>query len=456
MNEFFGSVIWLIVALGLLISFHEFGHFWVARRLGVKVLRFSVGFGRSIWQRTGKDGTEYAVALLPLGGYVRMLDEREDAVPADQVHMAFNRQPVLNRIAIVAAGPIFNLVLAVLMFWIMYMVGIADMRAVMGKTEGLAAAAGLSAEHTIVEVDGRSIETWSDAFQALVIPAVERRNVEVVQQANEFSNRTSHTLELSKLPAEFAETELLEYTGLSLWRPDISADLAEVREDMPAYQSGLRPGDRITSINGQEVSDWYDITRLITELGRDQPPLQVSWVRDELVMNAAIRPQIDEKSNRPLLGISPGPLSDAMREQYRSYQIVQHYGPIEALPKAFTHAVRLTSDTLSMLKQLVLGRASLDNLSGPITIARLANDSAALGVARFLAFLGLISLSLGILNLLPVPLLDGGHLMYYFIELVKGSPVPDKVQLAGQYVGVLLLASLMGLAIFNDILRLFA
>jgi regulator of sigma E protease len=455
MNEFFGSILWLIIALGLLISFHEFGHFWVARKCGVKVLRFAVGFGRPLWRRTGKDGTEYVIAALPLGGYVKMLDEREGDVDPAEAHMAFNRKPVWSRIAIVAAGPIFNLVLAVAVFWVMYMVGIADMRAVLGETTGLAAQAGLKAENAIVAVDDRDIETWSDAFQALVIPAVEKRDVEITQQHPQ-TGTSKHILRFSQLPKDFREVELLDASGLSVWRVPISAELSSAEETMPAYAAGLRPGDVITSINDQTVNDWYDITRLIAEHGQDLQPIKVTWQRAGAPMSAEIKPVLDDSGQRPLLGIRPAELPEAVQEQYRSYQVVQHYGPLEAFPKAFTHTTRLISDTLSMLKQLVLGRASLDNLSGPITIARLANDSAALGVARFLAFLGLISLSLGILNLLPVPLLDGGHLMYYFIELLKGSPVSDNFQMAGQYVGVVLLASLMGLAIFNDILRLFA
>lgn len=455
MSGIFGPVLWFIIAIGILVSFHEFGHFWVARRLGVKVLRFSVGFGRTLWQRTGKDGTEYAVAVLPLGGYVKMLDEREGDVDENERHMAFNRQSVWTRIAIVAAGPVFNLVLAVILLWIMYMVGIADVRAVLGDTKGLAADAGLHAEGIIVAVDERPVETWSDAFQALVIPALERRDV-IVTQESAHGGISQHRLELSELPDNFRELELLEFIGLSLWHVPRLPEISQVGDASPAERAGIQVGDRITQINGEVVNEWSDVTRIISQQAEAGQPLQVEWQRGAQAMSAEIVPVLEEKEQRLIIGIAPVGPSEAALEQARSYQIVQHYGPLEALGRAVVHLGRLTNDTLSMLKQLVLGRASLDNLSGPITIAQLANDSAALGVARFLAFLGLISLSLGILNLLPIPMLDGGHLMYYFIELIKGSPVPDKIQLAGQYVGVVALASLMGLAIFNDILRLFA
>ncbi|GAB4181638.1 MAG: RIP metalloprotease RseP [Wenzhouxiangellaceae bacterium] len=457
MNEFFGSVIWLIIALGILISFHEFGHFWVARRLGVKVLRFSIGFGRPLWRRIGKDGTEYVVAMLPLGGYVRMLDEREDEVPASQLHLAFNRKPVLSRIAIVIAGPLFNLILAVAAFWLMFVVGIADMRPVLGHTQGMAAEAGLQRGATLTEVDGRAVETWSDAFQALIIPAVERRDItlEVDDPVRGVSRRQ---LPLSQLDDEFHESALLEYTGLSLWRPDIPTVLGEMKPDMPASAAGLQMGDRIARINDTAIDTWHDLVEVIDEQAQANRPLRIEWTRAGETFSSDIVPISDNSDGkeRLIIGIQPAPLDEAAIEQWRSYQTIQRYGPVDALGVAVRHTVRLTTDTLSMLKQLVLGRASLDNLSGPITIAKLANDSASLGVARFLSFLGLISLSLGILNLLPIPMLDGGHLMYYLIELVKGGPVSEKVQIAGQYVGLVMLASLMGLAFFNDILRLLA
>lgn len=457
MNEFFGSVIWLIVALGVLISFHEFGHFWVARRLGVKVLRFSVGFGRPLWQRRGKDGTEYVIAALPLGGYVRMLDEREDEVAPEEAHLAFNRKPVLSRIAIVAAGPIFNLILAVAVFWVMFMIGITDMRPVIGETSKMTAAAGITPQAEIVRVGERQIETWSDAFQALLLPAMERQNT-IVEIDHPIHGRSRHELPFSQLPDDFSETQLLESIGIQPWRIPVAAILGEVRDGLPAAQAGLQPGDRLSRINGQAINDWYDVISVLNEQGEAGRALTVTWQRDGQTLSSDIIPTLDDSNGRPrpVLGISPNQPSADTLQQWQDYQTVVRYGPLDALGVAFRHTARLTSDTLSMLKQLVLGRASLDNLSGPITIARLANDSAGMGVARFLSFLGIVSLSLGILNLLPIPLLDGGHLLYYLIELAKGSPVPERIQIAGQYVGIFMLAGLMGLAIFNDILRLLA
>ena len=456
MGEVIGSIWWLLVALGLLITFHEFGHFWVARRLGVRVLRFSVGFGKPIWSRRGSDNTEYAVAAIPLGGYVKMLDEREGEVPPDQLDQAFNRKPVWARIAIVAAGPIFNLVFAVLAFWLMFLVGIPESRPVIGGVSGIALEAGIEPGDAIVAVDESDTRTWSHAMLELVTHALDRNNVDVTVE-NADGIRSEHTLELAALGADFSEEKTLEAIGLEPWRLEIPPVIGEVTNPSPAYQAGLYEGDRILSIAGEEVLSWSWIGHLVQTHGIEGEPLSITVDRDGTQLELEVRPRKEKSgwfSSRLLLGIRNAEISSEQRASLDRAAIVLRLGPLEGLQAAVKETWRLTGSTLGLLGRMITGKASVKNLSGPISIAQFANTSASAGLSHFLFFLGAISLSLGILNLLPIPVLDGGHLLYYLIELVKGSPVSDQAQIAGQYFGLIALAGLMSLAFVNDILRL--
>jgi regulator of sigma E protease len=457
MGEILGSIWWLLVALGLLITFHEFGHFWVARRLGVRVLRFSIGFGRPLWSRRAADGTEYVVAAVPLGGYVKMLDEREGDIPTEQLDRAFNRKPVASRIAIVSAGPIFNLVFAVLAFWLMFLVGIPESRPVIGASSGLAAAAGIEAGDAIVAVEGNETRTWSHAILELVAHALDREDVSVtVEDASGI--RSEHELRLSRLGADFSEEKTLEAVGVEPWRLKVTPVVGEVTPDSAALEAGLREGDRIVSIGGEEVPDWSWIGLLVQKHGVAGQPLPLTIERDGMRLELKVRPRKESTglfSSRLILGVRNADISAEQRAALERAAIVLRMGPIEGLGAAFRETVRLTGSTLGLLGRMVTGKASVKNLSGPISIAQFANSSASAGLSHFLFFLGAISLSLGILNLLPIPVLDGGHLLYYLIELVKGSPVSEQAQVAGQYFGLIALAGLMGLAFINDILRLF-
>jgi regulator of sigma E protease len=446
MGDFLGSVWWMIVSLGVLVTFHEFGHYWVARRSGVRVLRFSVGFGRPLWMRRGRDGTEYVIAALPLGGYVRMLDEREGDVAPEEAPHAFNRQSVWKRIAIVAAGPVANLVLCVALLWAMFVVGRPDYAPVVGRAEGIAAQAGLRPGDTLLKVGNRETPTWSDAALALTTAALDREQVRLEVRDRDGDVET-HTLDLGRLPAKFDEPRATEAIGLTPRHRLLPAVIGNIGAGTPAY-GVLAEGDRITAIDGQPVATFDDIPPLLQRLARGGYPGMVEVERDGKRLALEVSPRkLRREDGSEYFGIGIGPAAAPAP----AYDAILRRGPIAAFPAAIGETARLAQDSLGMIGRMFSGRASLQNVSGPITIARVANASAQMGPAWFLNFLALLSLSLAIINLFPIPVLDGGHLLYYLIELVKGSPLSERAMAAGQYVGLALLAGLMGLALFNDV-----
>jgi len=451
MGTFLGSLWWMLVALGVLVTFHEFGHYWVARRCGVKVLRFSVGFGRPLWSRRGKDGTEYVVAAIPLGGYVRMLDEREDDVSLADVDRAFNRQHVWKRIAIVAAGPLANLVLAVGLLWAMLVVGRPDYAPVVGKVEGLAAQAGLQPGDRIVAVGDRGTPTWSELAMALALSVLDRRPVDLEVQRG--SDAPVHrTLALQDVPDRIDETRALQATGIvprHFMQPPV---VGAVRADTPAW-GVLAEGDRITAIDASPVAYFDDIPPLVKSLGERGGPGMVEVERDGERLALEITPVRDSAAAPTasgwVLGIAPAPNREPPRDA------VLRLGPLAAIPAAFRETGFQVRQLYNLVTLAFAGRVSVQNtVAGPVTIATAANDFASRGFATFLNFLALLSVSLAILNLLPIPVLDGGHLLYYLIELATGRPLGDRAMAVGQYIGLALIAGLMGLAFYNDILRM--
>ncbi len=451
MTEFLASAWWLVVSLGILVTIHEFGHFWVARRCGVRVLRFSIGFGRALWRRLGADGTEYRVAAIPLGGYVKMLDEREYEVPEADAGQAFNRQPVWKRIAIVAAGPAANLLLCFLLLWAMFVVGRPDHAPALGPSTGIAAESGLRNGDRVDAVDGRATATWMELQMALLPAALDRADVPLRVTGPDGAQREV-VLQLSRLPPDFDQRQVLRSIGVVPRHFVVPADIGRVLPDGAAW-GVLAEGDRITAIDGRPVESFSDIAPLVQALGERGGEAMVEVSRDGQRLAFPLRPRemADADGNRRwVLGIeAPGSVELPPKDA------VQRYGPVAAVPAAAREMGQLTGQLLGMIQRAFTGRLALENtVAGPLTIARATNAYASQGVAWYLTILALLSLSIAMLNLLPIPLLDGGHLLYYLIELVKGSPLSERAMAAGQYVGLVLLAGLMGLAFYNDILQL--
>jgi regulator of sigma E protease len=448
MSQYAGWIWWLIVSLGILVTFHEFGHYWVARRCGVKVLRFSVGFGRPIWRRTGRDGTEYVVGWIPLGGYVRMLDEREGDVPDALLVQAFNRKSVFQRFAVVAAGPLFNLVLCIALLWAMFVVGKADFLPLVGQAQGISADAGLRPDDRILSVDGQRMDTWTHVQMALATAAVDQRPVQVeVLRGNGDSAQLRLGLEnISPSPRPAA---VLRDIGLVPRQFLLPPRVGGVTADGAAARAGLGAGDRLLQIGDRPLQSWDEIGAAVQAQARQDAPLAIVFERDGTRHETRIQPAYDASADPPrwLLGISAPRVAV-------EHDALLRFGPIDAVGAALDETWRLTGATLGIVWRMVRGAMSLENINGPISIAQYASASAQLGLAWFLSFLAMLSLSLCIMNLLPIPILDGGHLLYYLIEMVKGSPVSERTMIAGQFVGMVLLVGLMGLAFYNDILRL--
>ena len=443
-----------IAALGILIIFHELGHFLVARGCDVKVLQFSVGFGRPLWRRKfGADNTEFIIGAFPLGGFVRMLDEREGSVPDAQRARAFNNKPLGQRVAIVAAGPVFNFIFAILAYWVIYIIGITGLKPVIGAVEEGSPAlhAGLRVNDELIEINGRSAPTWNAALELLVAGVIDRRTASIkVADASGYERLLE--LDLAAIPIDsLAQGNLLRLLGVEPARPAIPAIIGTVTYQGAAWEAGLAQGDRIMSVDGVPVTDWQHWVMLVR--AAPATPLSVQVDRDGESSTIQVTPRAKVTGEGETIGFIGASLEPDY-EVDQSMFAIESYPPHTALAKAAGKTLDMTVTTLQILGRMITGQASLKNLSGPVSIAQYAGQTAQLGIVAFLGFLAIVSISLAILNLLPIPLLDGGHLFYYFIEFIKGSPVSVSSQLVGQRIGLALLFSLMALAIFNDILRL--
>ncbi len=453
MGNFIYAVVFFIIALGLLIAIHEFGHYWVARKLGVKVLRFSIGFGRPLWQwRRGEDQTEYVIAMIPLGGYVKMLDEREEPVPREELHRAFNRQPLGNRVAIVAAGPLFNFLFAIIAYWLIFVLGVPGIKPIVGEVQpgSVFAQAGARAGDQILAVDGRPTPTLEAVRMALIEAVLDQRRVSL-EVRSDLGEQRRLELDLAQVTVDAIGRDFLQALGFTPVRPRIPAVIDKLLSGGAAEQAGLQPGDRVLSVDGEPIADWLDWAQRIR--ARPGQPMSLEVERDSAVLTVIVTPAAVETPSGTIgrVGASPRIPEQALE----ALRATQQYSPWAAVPAAIAKTWDMSLLTLQMLWKMLVGQASLENLSGPLSIASYAGQSAQIGLVPFLSFLAIVSVSLGVLNLLPVPVLDGGHLMYYVVEFFKGSPVSEQTQLLGQKIGIVLLIGLMFLALYNDIHRLF-
>ncbi|KAB5624194.1 RIP metalloprotease RseP [Pseudomonas putida] len=444
-------IIGTLVALGVLVTFHEFGHFWVARKCGVKVLRFSVGFGTPLVRWHDRHGTEFVVAAIPLGGYVKMLDEREGDVPPALVDQSFNRKSVGQRIAIVAAGPIANFLLAILFFWVVAMLGSLQVRPVIGAVESgsLAASAGLVAGQEIVSIDGKPTSGWSAVNLQLVRRLGESGSLRVGVRDDGGTLERQHEIRLNQWLKGADEPDPIQSLGLRPWRPAVSPVLAEIDPKGPAAAAGLKSGDKLLALDGVALGDWQQVVDAVR--ARPDAKVQLRIERDgaqlELPVTLARKGEGQASGGYLGAGVKGAEWPANMLREVS-------YGPLEAVGEGLSRTWNMSVLTLESLKKMLFGELSVKNLSGPITIAKVAGASAQSGVGDFLNFLAYLSISLGVLNLLPIPVLDGGHLLFYLIEWARGRPLSDRVQGWGVQIGISLVIGVMLLALINDLGRL--
>ncbi len=454
----FTSILAFILAIGVLVSVHEFGHYWLARRLGFKVLRYSVGFGRPLAMHIGRDPDriEYVLAAIPLGGYVRLLDEREGPVPPEELHRAFNRRPPLARIAVLLAGPAANFLFAIVAYWILFMQGVPGLKPVIGDVApgSLAAAADLRPRDEIVRVGDQATSTRQAMMLGILDRLVadgrvplevqgergERRHIEIVVPASERRALTE-------------PGTLLQGLGFSFWYPPQPVIVGELTAGLPAERAGLRIGDRIHSVDGIAVDDFSRFIALIQQ--RAGRTTRITATREGRVLDFELLPQRLVENGREVGKIGLGATLSGEVEFPSAMQTVERYGPFAAIVPAISETWQKSALTVRFLWRMVTGDVSTKNISGPINIAQYAGLTATEGFIYYLGFLALVSISLAVLNLLPVPVLDGGQIAYQLIEMVKGAPLSMEAQVLGQKVGIAMLALLMGFAFYNDITRLF-
>ncbi|MDM8564381.1 RIP metalloprotease RseP [Candidatus Halobeggiatoa sp. HSG11] len=440
-----------IVAIGILVTVHEFGHYWVARRLGVKILRFSVGFGYPLWSRCfGKDKTEFVLAAIPLGGYVKMLDEREGEVAPEEAHRAFNRQPLKVRSAIVFAGPLFNFIFAIFAYAMMYMVGVTGMKAFVGDVEpqSVAERAGFQSGYQIIAVNEKPTLHWDNIIQTTLEQLLNENNTVTYSIRTEQDRHYDLKANLTGFTVDdIAGGNFFEKLGFKPYRPPPPATIGKIMPDSPAQKAGLKNGDKVIAMDSQQVTDWYSWAKYVKQ--RPNQKINVEVERNQQRLHLTLTPMEFEGKGR--VGVY-SPDSYIIPEKYQG---IERYGLGQALIEGTKKTWEISILSLRVMVKMLTLQVSYEHISGPITIAEFAGKTAQIGLSAFLSFLGLVSVSLGIINLLPIPLLDGGHLFFYLIEFIKRSPVSENTEYFLQRIGLTLLLCLMGLAIFNDLERLF-
>ncbi|WP_268799916.1 sigma E protease regulator RseP [Pseudomonas huanghezhanensis] len=444
-------IVGTLVALGVLVTFHEFGHFWVARRCGVKVLRFSVGFGMPLIRWHDRKGTEFVVAAIPLGGYVKMLDEREGDVPPELADQSFNRKSVYQRIAIVIAGPVANFLLAIVFFWVLAMMGSQQVRPIIGAVEAgsIAQKAGLTEGQEIVSVDGEATSGWAAVNLQLVRRLGETGSIALKVIDQNSTAQSSHQLVLNDWLKGAEEPDPIRSLGIRPWRPALPPVLAELDAKGPAQAAGLRTGDRLLALDGQPVDEWQQLVDQVRVRPETKISLRVERDGAQIDIPVTLAAHGEGEAATGYLGAGVKGV-DWPPEMLREVS----YGPVAAVAEGARRTWTMSVLTLDSLRKMLFGELSVKNLSGPITIAKVAGASAQSGIGDFLNFLAYLSISLGVLNLLPIPVLDGGHLLFYLVEWVRGRPLSEKVQGWGIQIGISLVVGVMLLALVNDLGRL--
>ncbi|VAW93380.1 Intramembrane protease RasP/YluC, implicated in cell division based on FtsL cleavage [hydrothermal vent metagenome] len=449
MLDIISNLFYFIIAITILIAFHEFGHFWVAKKLGIKVLRFSIGFGKPLYSRRfGADNIEFVLAAIPLGGYVKMLDERDSNVVASEVHRAFNRQHVFKRFAVVFAGPAFNFIFAIFAYWLVFVVSVTDLKPIIGEivADSPADLAGLKKGFEIISVAGKDTPVISVAISSM-LPALLDQSVINLRAKDKSGIISEYELNFNKINPDAALANYYRAVGILPWRPTGPPKVTGLVPDKPAIKAGFKVGDTIIKIGNQNIKGTRELINYISS--RPEKLLDVVVKRNSVDINIKVTPAriIRDGKTYGQIGLktSSGKYPDSMKVEYQ-------YSALQAVPQAINKVWVNTKLMLNTFGKMLSGSVSINKISGPITIAKYAGMTASSGFSTFISFLAVVSISLGMINLFPIPILDGGHLFNYLIEMIKGSPVSENFEMVGQRVGILVLAMLMSIALYNDIL----